>query len=104
MSHAIIQRNELLNATLHLGGAALDLSDYATTGLRAIAVGPSGTGKSNAGFLMAEQLAAQGWVSVLIDPEGEIESLYGQAVDNPDDLRDRLIRPRQYEHDLFASM
>lgn len=95
MSHAIVQRRELLSATLRLGGDPIDLSDYATTGLRVVAVGPSGIGKSNAGFLMAEQLAAQGWVSVLVDPEGEIESIYGQAVEGADDLRQRLVRREQ---------
>ena len=36
---------------------------------------------------MAEQLAAQGWVSVLIDPESELEALYGAAVPDPEALR-----------------
>ncbi len=91
MSRAVIQRKELLSSTLDLGGAPIDLSEYATTGIRIVAVGPSGTGKTNAGFLIAEQLAAQGWVSVMCDPEGEIESIYGQAVDNAEDLRGRLV-------------
>ena len=80
MSHAVIQRDEMLTAQLDLGGAPIDLAEYATTGLLAVAVGPRGMGKTNAGLLMAEQLAAQGWVSVLIDPESEMESLYGAAV------------------------
>ena len=66
MSHAVIQRDEMLTAQLDLGGAPIDLAEYATTGLLAVAVGPRGMGKTNAGLLMAEQLAAQGWVSVLI--------------------------------------
>ncbi len=95
MSRDVIQRNELLGSTLDLGGTPIDLSDYVTTGLRVVTIGPSGVGKSNAGFLIAEQLAAQGWVSVLIDPEGEIESLYGEAVAGEEDLRDRLIHREQ---------
>jgi hypothetical protein len=72
MDHrTVIQRTEMFGATLALGGAPIDLSDYATTGLLAVAVGPRGNGKTNAGLLMAEQLSAQGWVSVLIDPEGD---------------------------------
>ncbi len=39
---------------------------------------------------MGEQLAAQGWVSVLIDPENELEALYGDAVAGPDALRRTL--------------
>lgn len=80
MQHAVIQRDEMLTAQLDLGGAPIDLAEYATTGLLAVAVGPRGMGKTNAGLLMAEQLAAQSWVSVLIDPESEMESLYGAAV------------------------
>ena len=60
MSHAVIQRDEMLTAQLDLGGAPIDLAEYATTGLLAVAVGPRGMGKTNAGLLMAEQLAAQG--------------------------------------------
>ena len=82
----------MLDATLHLGGAPVALSDYATTGLLAVAVGPRGNGKTNAGLLMAEQLARQGWVSVLIDPEGELESLYGAAVADPQALGHALAR------------
>lgn len=87
---AVIRREEMLGAVLELGGAPLDLSDYATTGLMAVAVGPRGNGKTNAGLLMAEQLSKQGWVSVLIDPESELASLYGDAVENAEDLRTRL--------------
>ncbi len=86
MSHAVIQRDEMLTAQLDLGGAPIDLAEYATTGLLAVAVGPRGMGKTNAGLLMAEQLAAQGWVSVLIDPESEMESLYGAAVRDAEHL------------------
>ena len=95
MKHSVIHRNEMFGATLALGGPPIDLSEYATTGLLALAVGPRGNGKTNAGLLIAEQLAAQGWVSVLIDPEGEMESMYGKAVDCPDDLRDHLTHRRQ---------
>lgn len=83
MKHAVIRRDELLNATLQLGGTTLSLADYATTGVRAIAIGPSGSGKTSLGLLMAEQLSEQGWVAVLVDPEGEIASLYGDPVESP---------------------
>lgn len=95
MKHAVIQRTEMMTATLALGGAPLELSEYATTGLLAVAVGPRGNGKTNAGLLIAEQLSKQGWVSVLIDPEGELESLYGDAVDNPEDLREKLAHRKE---------
>lgn len=85
----VIRRAELDNAWLHLGGEVIDLEDYATTGLRIVAVGPSGVGKTNAGLLIGEQLASQGWVSVFVDPEGEIASMYGEPVD-PEGLRERL--------------
>lgn len=90
MKRTVIRRDEMLGATLSLGGTPIDLAEYATTGLFAVAIGPRGNGKTNAGLLMAEQLAEQGWVSVLIDPEGELESMYGDAVKNPQDLSDRL--------------
>jgi hypothetical protein len=90
MKRSVINRPEMLAATLNLGGAPIELSEYATTGLLGIAVGPRGNGKTNAGLLIAEQLAEQGWVSVLIDPEDEMESMYGDAVDDADDLRARL--------------
>jgi hypothetical protein len=92
VSRTVIQRTELVGAALDFGRVAIDLTEYATTGLRVVTVGPSGIGKTNAGLLMAEQLAQQGWVSVLIDPEGEIASMYdaSAAVDDVDALRDRL--------------
>lgn len=90
MSHNVIQRAEMLGASLNLGGQPLDLSEYSTTGLMALAVGSRGFGKTNTGILMAEQLSAQGWVSVLIDPEGELESIYGAAVGNAETLYQRL--------------
>lgn len=86
MSHAVIQRTEMLAATLKLGGATIELADYAATGLLSVAVGPKGKGKTNAGLLMAEQLSEQGWVCVLIDPERELEGMYGKAVDSPEAL------------------
>ncbi len=88
--HAVIRRDEMLTAQLDLGGAPIDLAEYATTGLLALAVGPRGMGKTNAGLLMAEQLSAQGWVSVLIDPESEMESLYGAAVRDAGHLAELL--------------
>lgn len=90
MNHSVIRRTEMFGATLKLGGQPIDLSEYATTGLLALAVGPRGNGKTNAGLLIAEQLADQGWVSLLIDPEGELESMYGAAVASPEELSDRL--------------
>lgn len=86
MKRSVIQRSEMIGATLHLGGAPIELSDYAATGLLAVAVGPRGQGKTNAGLLIGEQLSTQGWVSVLVSPEEEIESMYGDAVEDPDEL------------------
>lgn len=83
-------RTEMIGATLDFGGRPIDLSDYATTGLRMIAVGPSGSGKTNAGLLACEQLAKQGWICVLVDPEMEIRSMYGEPVASPEDLAIRL--------------
>jgi hypothetical protein len=73
---AVFRRQEFDTATLELGGAPVALSDYATTGLRIVCVGPSGAGKTNAGLLIAEQLSMQGWISVLFDREGDIGALY----------------------------
>lgn len=92
MSRAVIQRTELVGAMLDFGDAAIDLTPYATTGLRIVTVGPSGIGKTGAGLLCAEQFAEQGWVCVLIDPEGEIESMYGKAVADVDQLKKRLAK------------
>jgi len=92
MKRAVIRRDEMLRATLNLGGTPIPLDEYATTGLLAVAIGPRGNGKTNAGLLMAEQLSTQGWVSVLIDPENELESLYGDAVIDADALRIALTR------------
>lgn len=95
MKRNVTRRDEMLGATLELGGTPIGLNEYTTTGLLAVAVGPRGNGKTNAGLLMAEQLSAQGWISVLIDPENELESLYGDAVANPDTLRGALTRRDQ---------
>lgn len=92
MSKAVFRREELMTAALDLGGVDVDLADYATTGLRVVTVGPSGIGKTNAGLLIAEQLAEQGWICVLVDPEGEIEALYGDAVADPEELAGTLAR------------
>ncbi|MGE4241752.1 hypothetical protein [Ramlibacter sp.] len=89
----VIRRDEMLTAVLDLGGGPIDLADYATTGLVGVAVGPRGSGKTNAGLLIAEQLADQGWVSVLVDPELELESLYGEAMSSPGELQ-RCLRTR----------
>lgn len=93
MKRSVIARPEMHGATLKLGGMPIELDEYASTGLLAVAVGPRGKGKTNAGLVMAEQLAEQGWVSVLIDPEGELESMYGDAVKGPDELG-RLLEKR----------
>jgi hypothetical protein len=90
MGRSVIRRDEMVGATLNLGGAPLDLSEYATTGLFAVAVAPKGYCKTNAGLLVGEQLSEQGWVTVLIDPEGELESMYGGAVKDPEELSLRL--------------
>lgn len=95
MARTVIRRSEMFDATLNLGGAPIDLSECATTGLLAVAVGPRGNGKTNAGLLIAEQLAAQGWVSALIDPESEMESLCGTAVADADALRELLAKREQ---------
>jgi hypothetical protein len=87
---AVFRREEFLGAQLQLGDATLELADYATTGIRAVVVGPSGIGKTNALLVVAEQLSRQGWVSVLMDPEGELESLYGAAVRDIEKLQNCL--------------
>lgn len=87
MTRAVFRRTEFQHAALDFGTLQIDLADYATTGLRAVTVGPSGIGKTNSGLVIAEQLAAQGWVCVLMDPEGEIASLYPEGVvESPEDL------------------
>lgn len=90
--HAVIRRPEMLVATLKLGRAEISLADYATTGLVALGIGPRGCGKTNIGQVMAEQLCAQGWVSVIFEPEGEMELMYGAAVADPEELRQRLTQ------------
>lgn len=84
-------RQHYIPATLSIGALTLRLADYATTGLRAVTVGPSGIGKTNTGLLIAEQLSTQGWVCVLMDPEGEISELYrdrgAEVVDDPEHLQ-----------------
>ena len=93
MKHEVIRREEMEGAILDLGGPPIDLADYVTTGLMAVAVGPRGFGKTNAGLVIGEQLAEQGWVSVLVDPEHELESMYGEAVADADQLR-QLLKDR----------
>ncbi len=90
MTRSVIHRTEMFDARLDLGGQPIELSEYATTGLVALAVAPRGQGKTNAGLLIGEQLAEQGWLSLFIDAEDELESLYGKAVADPDELRLRL--------------
>jgi hypothetical protein len=92
IKHAVIQRTEMLAATLTFGKVKISLAEYATTGLLALGVGPRGCGKTNVGQVMAEQLSEQGWVSVIFDPEGEMEAMYGDAVNDPEELRERLVQ------------
>jgi hypothetical protein len=93
--HAVIRRPEMHDAVLTLGTVTVSLEEYATTGLLALGIGPRGCGKTNVGQVMAEQLSTQGWVSVLFDPEGEMEQMYGDAVADAADLRARLQRRDQ---------
>jgi hypothetical protein len=88
---AIFHREELLTSSIDLGSTSIDLADYSTTGLRIVAIGPSGIGKTNAGLLAAEQLAGQGWFAVLMDPEGEIGALYPHVMTSPDALERHLV-------------
>jgi len=87
----VFHRTELASASLDLGSAQIDLADYQTTGLRVLAIGPSGIGKTSAGLLIAEQLAAQGWQAVLMDPEGEIAALYATVLTSPEALERHLV-------------
>ena len=87
---AVFRRDEFLTASLQFGATAIDLADYATSGLRVVSIGPSGIGKTNTGLLIAEQLAAQGWVSVLMDPEGELAELYGETMRDAPHLENHL--------------
>lgn len=90
--HQIIDRTEMRSATLDLGTLKISLADYATTGIVSVGVGPRGCGKTNTGQLIAEQLSEQGWISVLFDPEEELEAMYGQAVQDEEELRERLTQ------------
>ena len=42
MKRNVIRREEMLTAQLQLGGQPIELAQYASTGLLAIAVGPRG--------------------------------------------------------------
>lgn len=92
--HNIINRTEMQEATLQLGSITVELADYATTGLFGVIVGQRGCCKTNSGLVIAEQLSEQGWVSVIIDPESELESLYGDAVEGPEELH-ALLESRE---------
>lgn len=46
---SVFRREEFLTASLNLGTTSIDLKDYATTGIRAVVVGPSGIGKCHIG-------------------------------------------------------
>ena len=97
MAKSIINREEMYNAVLDIGAPEpIQLADYATTGLVGVAVGPRGQGKTNAGLLIGEQLAEQGWVSVFVDPaERELESLYGKALADTEAFRRALTQRTQ---------
>lgn len=94
--YALIRRDEMMNAKLRVGGQEIELAEYATTGLVAVGVGPRGCGKTNIGQLIGEQLSEQGWCTVIFDPESEMELMYGKAVEDAADLRERLeLRDRK---------
>jgi hypothetical protein len=94
MARKQLNREHYAGAIIEIGATTLQLQDYATTGLRVVTVGPSGVGKTNTGLVFAEQLALQGWVCVVMDPEGEIFDLYedrgGILVTEPKDLEGKL--------------
>lgn len=50
MKRGVIQRRELLDATLDLGSGPIDLSPYATTGLRVVTIGRPAPVKQTAVF------------------------------------------------------
>ena len=50
MKRTVIRRDDMLGATLNLGGTPITLDEYATTGLLAVAIGPRGNGKTMPGF------------------------------------------------------
>src|SRR5688572_27261954 len=68
---AVFRRDEFMDAHLDMGTMTIAL------------------------LVMAEQLAEQGWISVLLDPEGELEALYGDAVHDPQKLQN-CIRGRHH--------
>lgn len=89
----VIQRREMLDARLVLGDTTIEMADYAATGLLAMTVAPRGKGKTNAALNIVEQLSAQGWVAIVVDPESELAGLYqGGVVADPEALRERLER------------
>ncbi len=90
MKNAIFRRDEFLTASLDLGTVSLELSGYATTGLRALAIGPSGIGKTNIGLVLTEQLSHQGWICVAMDPEGELAQLLGEPMRDASHLESHL--------------
>lgn len=102
MKHKVIRREEMLGATLTFGDHVIELDDYATTGLRITAVGPSGTGKTSALLAIMEQLVEKGWIGVIVDPEGEVEALYPDSmVETPEALGARL-RARRHKLSVIS--
>lgn len=47
--HSLVRRDEMMNAVLNVGGQAIDLSEYATTGLLAVGVGPAAAERPTSG-------------------------------------------------------
>ena len=45
MKRTVIRRDEMLGATLNLGGTPIRLDEYATTGLLAVAIGRAATAR-----------------------------------------------------------
>lgn len=91
MKRQVISRPEMKSASLTFGATSIPLADYETTGLVALAMAPRGHGKTNAGLVIAEQLSRQGWVCVLVDPEEDLEGLYGNGMADAEDLERHLI-------------
>lgn len=88
----MIDRPEMDEVALLMGDKQLPLSMFRTTGFRMVAMGAGGSGKTNAGLNVVEQMVDSGhWVGVVVDPEGELVPLLGAAVPTPLDLREALI-------------
>lgn len=95
MARKPLNRDHYTEALVQIGAMTLLLQDYATTGLRVVTVGPSGVGKTNTGLVFAEQLSTQGWVCVVMDPEGEVAEFYsdrgGEVMRDAKHLESHLV-------------